>query len=177
MAASEWIDENGLTWLAHAPKIKLLPIRDARLPFPLTWKQQEKLFNILPIHLRRMAIFKVKSGCREQEVCQLQWVWEVYIPTLDTSVFVIPAYIVMNNNYKSLVKNGEDRLVVLNRFAKSVIDEVRGEHPKYVFTYRHNNNRKPLCCMNNTAWKNARRKVNLEQVRIHDLKHTFGERL
>ncbi len=31
--------------------------------------------------------------------------------------------------------------------------------------------------MNNSAWKRARRKVKLLQVRIHDLKHIFGQRL
>ena len=35
LAASEWIDENGLTWLLTAPKIKLLPVHDARDPYPL----------------------------------------------------------------------------------------------------------------------------------------------
>jgi hypothetical protein len=28
--------------------------------------------------------------------------------------------------------------------------------------------------MNNTAWQNARQKAELTQVRVHDLKHTFG---
>ena len=32
------------------------------------------------------------------------------------------------------VKNGEERMVVLNRVAKSVIDEVRGPHSEFVFT-------------------------------------------
>ena len=31
--------------------------------------------------------------------------------------------------------------------------------------------------MNNTGWKQARKKANLEHVRVHDLKHTFGRRL
>src|SRR5438874_9897762 len=30
---------------------------------------------------------------------------------------------------------------------------------------------------NNTAWQNARKKASLSQVRVHDLKHTFGRRL
>ena len=29
----------------------------------------------------------------------------------------------------------------------------------------------------NSAWKRAREKSNLTQVRLHDLKHTFGRRL
>ena len=31
--------------------------------------------------------------------------------------------------------------------------------------------------MNNTVWKRARKVVELPQVRVHDLKHTFGRRL
>ena len=31
--------------------------------------------------------------------------------------------------------------------------------------------------MNATAWRNARARVGLEHVRVHDLKHTFGRRL
>ena len=37
------------------------------------------------------------------------------------------------------------------------------------------------CCMNRnsprTGWQNARKRVGLSQVRVHDLKHTFGRRL
>ncbi len=31
--------------------------------------------------------------------------------------------------------------------------------------------------MNDSAWKNARIRAGLPQVRVHDLKHTFGRRL
>lgn len=164
LAASEWIDEHGLTWLAHAPKIKLMPVLDARDPYPISWGEQTQLFDILPEHLYQMAIFKVNTGCREQEVCQLQWSWEVKIPEFNTSVFIIP---------KQWVKNRKDRLVVLNDFAKSVIEQVRGKHSKYVFTYKG----KLLLKMHGSAWKRARKKANLPLVRIHDLKHTFGQRL
>src|SRR3972149_7532413 len=44
LAASEWMDDNGLTWLNSPPKIKLLPINDARKPYPLNWDEQERLF-------------------------------------------------------------------------------------------------------------------------------------
>lgn len=83
---------------------------------------------------------------------------------MDTSVFIIPA---------ERVKNREERLVVLNRVAKSIIDRVRGDHPDYVFTYRG----KPVTRICNTAWKRARKQSGLPKVRVHDLKHTFGRRL
>jgi len=130
------------------------------------WVQinKRRLFSELPPHLARMALFKVNTGTRDQEVCNLRWDWEVEVPELDTSVFLIPG---------DRVKNGEERLVILNRVARSVIEEVRGQHPVYVFTFRG----RPLAGMNNSAWKKARVRVDLKQVRVHDLKHTFGRRL
>ena len=71
------------------------------------------------------------------------------------------------------VKNGDERLVVLNRVAKSVVESVRGEHVSHVFTYRG----RPVIRMLNSAWLRARKDVGLTQVRLHDLKHTFGRRL
>jgi hypothetical protein len=74
-----------------------------------------------------MSLFKVNTGTREQEVCQLRWSWEVKVPELDTSVFIVP---------RGFVKNDEDRLIVLNRVARSVVDECRDMHPEFVFVYR-----------------------------------------
>jgi len=107
---------------------------------------------------------KVNTGCREQEVCQLRWDWEVEVPELSTSVFIIPG---------NKVKNREDRLVVLNRIAKSVVEDVRGNHPEFAFTYKG----EPIRSINNSSWKRVRKAVGLPQVRVHDLKHTFGRRL
>jgi integrase len=164
LAASEWLDEHNLTWLPSPPKIKLLPVKDARKPYPLSWDEQARLFQELPPHLARMALFKVNTGTREQEVCGLRWDWEVKVPELNTSVFIIP---------DAQVKNGEERLVVLNQVAKSVVEDVRGEHPEYVFTYRGHR----VTGMNNSAWRRARKRAGLPHVRVHDLKHTFGRRL
>lgn len=164
IAASEWRDDTGLTWLEHPPKIKLLKVTDARKPYPLSWDEQTRLFKELPDHLARMALFKVNTGCREQEVCSLRWEWEIKVPELDTSVFLIP---------EERVKNGEERLVVINKVAKSIVENVRAQNRKYVFTYCG----RRLGKMNNSGWRRARDKAGLSQVRVHDLKHTFGRRL
>jgi integrase len=164
LAAGEWMDEHGLTWLSHAPKIKLFREDDKQEPYPLSWDEQRRLFGELPLYLAKMALFKVNTGCRDQEVCNLRWQWEVEVPELDTSVFIIPG---------RKVKNRDDHLVVLNRIARAVVEEVRGAHSEYVFTYRG----KPLSRMYNRAWRAARTRAGLPQVRVHDLKHTFGRRL
>ena len=72
-----------------------------------------------------------------------------------------------------LVKNGDERLVVLNRVAKSVVESIRGNHDSHLFTFRG----RPVCHMLNSGWKRARKEAGLPQVRVHDLKHTFGRRL
>lgn len=115
-------------------------------------------------HLAEMALFAVNTGCRDGKICRLGWEWEVKVPALGTSVFIIPGW---------YVKNADDRLVVLNRVAASVVEGLRGKHPTHVFSYRG----KPVTRMLNSAWMRAREKVDLKQVRVHDLKHTFGRRL
>ena len=64
-------------------------------------------------------------------------------------------------------------MVVLNRIARSVIDAQRGQHPTHVFSYEG----RPLSRMLTSGWKRARLRARLPQVRVHDLKHTFGRRL
>ena len=55
------------------------------------------------------------------EVCRLRWEWEVEVPELQSSVFLVPP----SDQHGGLVKNGEERLVVLNDVACSVMDEIR----------------------------------------------------
>ena len=62
--------------------------------------------------------------------------------------------------------------MILNVVARSVVESIRREHSEYVFTYRGRRIEK----MNNSAWKNARRRAGLP-VRVHDLRHMTGRRL
>lgn len=172
-----------LTWLATPPLITLPSVRDAAKPYPLNWDEQKLLLAHLPRHLADMTLFKVNTGTRDQEVCKLQWDWEVAIPELNTSVFIIPGYIwnddlPLGHDPEGLVKNREDRLVVLNNVAWSVVDSRRGMHKQYVFTYHD----KPLKRMHNSAWKRAWVNAGLPRSKqyrhgVHNLKHTFGRRL
>jgi integrase len=150
--------------LATAPKIKLLSDTHKRQPYPLSWEEQDRLFKALSGHLAQMAMFAVNTGCRDSEICHLRWDWEVKIHELGTSVFIVPG---------QYVKNGDDRLIVLNRIASSVVEAQRGKHPTHVFSYKG----KPLARMLSSGWRCARKAGGLPQVRVHDLKHTFGRRL
>ena len=145
------------------PLITLLE-ETPRLPCPITWNEQDQLFSRLPVRLARMVLFAVNTGLRESNVCKLKWEWEVAVPEVGRSVFVVPP---------EAYKTRRAHVVILNDVAWSVIQAQRGQDPVWVFPYRG----KPVGTMNNTAWQRARREVGLPRVRIHDLRHTFACRL
>lgn len=195
LAAHKWRDEFGMTWLDKSPALsKLDEKKDKRDPYPMTWKEQRYLMQELPEHLAKMALFKVNTGTREQEVCNLQWDWEIIIPELGGSVFLIPGSF-GGRTENSGVKNGDDRLVILNKVAKSVVDAQRGADPVYVFGYNGKGHVRGsdtvLDRMNGHAWRKARRRAaqryedetgrkanpGFAEIRVHDMKHTFGHRL
>ncbi|KAA8712900.1 tyrosine-type recombinase/integrase [Pseudomonas cannabina] len=187
LCARKWRDSERRPWLDSVPMLsKLEERKSSRKPYPMSWEEQSILFGELPAHLQTMALFKVNTGCREQEVCKLRWEWEIAVPELNTSVFLIPADF-GGRHARSGVKNGDERLVVLNSVAKSIIEKQRGVSKDWVFPF----NDTAMHRMNDSAWKKARvRAAKLWQeknlrpahpgylsIRIHDLKHTFGRRL
>ena len=178
LAARLWRDETDRPWLPVAPLIQMQRHPHAREPYPLSVAEQRLLFSELEGHLASMALFKVNTGLREQEVVKLRWQWESSIPELGASIFVIP---------RDYVKNGLDRYVVLNRIARSVIANCRGRHPEFVFTC----DGRPVTHIYNSGWKAARRRAavryerelgrpcpqGFRSIRVHDLKHAYGHRL
>ena len=178
LAARYWRDENGRPWIPNAPLILRQRHLRMRQAYPLSILEQGLLFSELDGHLKSMPLFKVNTGLRDGEVVNLRWEWEVYIPELELSVFVIP---------REYTKNGRDRYVVMNRIARAVIEGCRGQHAEFVFT----RNGEPVTRIYNSGWKAARRRAALRyeneiericpagfrSIRVQDLKHTFGHRL
>ncbi len=102
---------------------------------------------------------------------------------IQRSVFLLPG---------NVTKNAEPRALVLNNVAQSVLEQVRGEHPVYVFTFEKKGKRRKLWRLLNSGWKGARRRAaarykeelgkeecpeGFRRIRAHDLRHTFGRRL
>ena len=63
--------------------------------------------------------------------------------------------------------------MVLNEIARRVVEGERGKHPEFVFTYEGRSVQR----INGHAFRRARERAGLPQVRVHDLRHTFGHRL
>lgn len=163
-AARSYRDADGTPWLTGIPPLITMLPESRRAPYPITWAEQDRLFPRLPVHLQRMALFAINTGLRDNNVCGLQWAWEVPLPELGRSVFVVPS---------EAFKSKRDHVVVLNDTAWSIVQAQRGLHPVWVFPFRGHR----IDSMNNTGWQNARRAVGLSQMRVHDLRHTFACRL
>jgi integrase len=174
-----------LTWLERAPEILMESGHRARKPYPLDHAEQSLLFSELAPHLAEMAAFAVNTGVRDQELCRLQWAWERRVscrdmPTQCRSVFVLPA---------EVVKSGASRVVILNDEAQAILERVRGRHRRFVFVSERRRVR--FAHLGGAGWQAARRRAasryrerfgvdapeGFRNVRVHDLRHTFGRRL
>jgi hypothetical protein len=88
----------------------MLP-ENPRSPYPITWEEQDALFHRLPPHLARMTLFTINTGLRDSNVCGLEE-WEVKVPALGRSVFVIPP---------EAFETKRSHVVILNDIAWSII--------------------------------------------------------
>ncbi|MEQ1557825.1 MAG: site-specific integrase [Methyloglobulus sp.] len=159
LAARLWRDENNNSWLVEAPLIQLLK-DDKRKPYPINEEEEGRLLNELPEHLREMVLFALHTGLRETELTGLKWSEE----NRKLGIFILKGH---------RTKNSEDRILPLNSTAKAIIENQRGKHDEYVFTYKG----EPVLRINGHSWRKARTRANITQCRVHDLRHTFGRRL
>lgn len=162
LCSAMWRDEQGRPWLDTAP---LLPTIQGtkRKPRPISVAEQDRLIKGMPQYLVDMTLFALHTGLRDQEICGLQWTHEKEISGTSETVFIIT---------EERAKNDHERIVPLNSVARSIVNRYRGQSD---FVFHRNGNR--LERMNNRAWRKARVSANLVDVRVHDLRHTFGMRL
>ncbi len=164
LAAYYWRDENGMSWLATCP---IIPFEKGsrKKPYPLSWPEQEKMFDLLPGRMRKMALVAVNTGLRERSLINLRWSWEVYNEALEETVFEIPG---------KYMKNGKPMTLILNRLARQAIDSMRGYDEEFVFGEMHQMTNNSWC----TAWRSAGLPQGKEWLKgVHNLRHTFGKRL
>ncbi len=135
------------------PKFKTLKHRTRWL----TQEEEKRLTDAASSHLVPLIRFAADTGGRLSELLRLDWhnveMGERRIRFTDT-------------------KNGEDRTVRLCSRAHATLAALGPKENGPVFTY----NGKGVQSMK-TAFNKARKKAGLEDVRFHDLRHTFASRL
>lgn len=170
-AAKRWRTDEGEPWLKQAaPRLERLPLagRQAQ-PYPLSWEEQDKLVRLLHRPLADAVLFTVNTGCRDQEVCSLRWDWEVSVPDLDTSIFVLPA---------SITKTETSRVIVLNSISRRIVERQRGNKSEYVFPVGIRRRGRLHSSARKRAWKASGLPIDQRVLKgVHNLRHTFGRRL
>jgi integrase len=163
LSARLWRDDQGRPWLDTVP---MLPAVQGvkRKPRPINWNEQEALLKNMPAYLADMCLFALNTGLRDQEICGMRWDDEFKVKGSDATVFIVT---------EERAKNNHERIVPLNSVAASIVEKSRNSGSEYVFNYQGNR----LDRINNKAWRKAREAVGLKDVRVHDLRHTFGMRL
>ncbi len=157
LAVKEW------EWVKDNPVKKVSMEKE---PSPrdryLSLEEEEMALAISPEWLRHIIIFAVETGCRQGEIVSLRWK-DVDLPKGTVNV------------YGS--KTGEKRVIPLSRRAWEMLKEksrVRYLATDHVFTadgrpvdrYRLSKTFKSIC-----------RRAGIEDMRFHDLRHTFATRL
>jgi integrase len=123
----------------------------------LTPEEAVRLLKELPQHLNAMARFSLSTGLRQRNVSYLRWDQV----NLDLEIAWIHA---------DQAKSKKAIAVPLNSDALKVLQNQRGEHPDYCFTYRG----VPVDRTTTKAWYKALKRAEIENFRWHDLRHTWA---
>ncbi len=128
LCASKWRDEYSRPYLSSAPLIEKLPETDKQTTRPIEYTEERELLKHLNDDWKDIWAFAVNSGLRDQAQANLRWNWEVELPTLNTTAFIIP------REHLKYGKNIQgDWLLVLNKTNRDIIERWRGKHKTYVF--------------------------------------------
>ena len=171
-------DDNGMTLLGSAPKIPMLTLEDQRRPRVLKWSEQELLIERLNPAYREMCTFMLNTGLRQAELTgatlgdlrEFQGMHLLLIHRKKHKVGA-PKFPVMLN---------EVALTSLGRsIASTRLSGRQLEATTPLFTHNGEAYKGKLT---NYSWKRyVQGKIGNDglgwDLRIHDLRHTFGHRL
>ena len=147
---------NDWEWLERAPHIRMLREPTRRIRF-LTRDEAQRLLSALPEHLADMAAFSLQTGLRASNVTGLLW---SQVDVVQRLAWVHP----------DQAKARRAIPLPLNADAVAVIRKRLGRHAPHVFSYRG----KAITQVSTKAWYAALAEVGIEDLRWHDLRHTWA---
>ncbi|MGE4279512.1 MAG: tyrosine-type recombinase/integrase [Magnetospirillum sp.] len=162
--------------LPAVPPIRLLKLNNARYRW-LTEEEERCLLEVAAPHLRDLIVFLIDTGARRSEATGLTW-----------------RYVDLDRQGRGTVsfmdtKSGKPRTVPLTSRVRDMLAGWRTPATKpddRVFLYRPMGRGDGVCKNPGTPrpfgfpyepWKTALARAGLEDVHLHDLRHTFASRL
>lgn len=121
----------------------------------------KRLVMALPEHYRAFTLMAVMTGQREANILQLQW---DQVDMERGTVFYS----------REAMKNGNEHAIPLSAEAWGLLRAQLGKHKQWVFIHTQGENLKFL---SNRIWKGAVRRAGLENVRFHDMRHTWASHM
>ncbi len=131
----------------------------------LTPEEAQKLLSACPLHLKRIVLFVLNTGCRANEALSLKW------EDVDFKTGCLRIH-------ASQTKTKTHYTILMNSTVRELLEDIKKEQEEkglktdYVFL---NSQGKPYGRQGyRRAFKNACKKAGLQDFRFHDLRHTFA---
>ena len=125
----------------------------------LSAEEEEKLMKCASLSLKPVLVTALATGMRIGEILELTW----------DKVDLERGVITVDNT-----KNGKSRYIPINSRLSDVLRKIwESSKSKRVFMNRNGASYEST----RTAFETARRKAGIENLRMHDLRHTFASRL
>jgi integrase len=157
LAVREW------EWLERSPfgRIKIEKPNN-RVERWLTPEEEQGLLSASPKWLREIVVFALNTGMRQGEILSLKW------PQIDLDRRLVTLL---------RTKNKEKRTVPLNQTVLELLRAKGKVRPISGYVFASQTDTKLNARNLLRAFYLARKKARLEDVRFHDLRHTFATRL
>ena len=139
-------------------------------PLKERFLSEEEIIRLLdecPPHLKRFVLFMVDTGARLGEATNLKW-REV---TLEEDRGQVRF---------TITKTGKTRPVPLTKRVKEMLEDLKPEDAQpddRVFLWEHPTKGMVPFTSPRSAWRAAKDRAGLPEVRFHDLRHTYASRL
>jgi len=157
IAMREW------EWIETTPflKVKIEVPKNAIERF-LTSDEEVRLLNECPDWLKEIVVFAINTGMRRNEILTLKW------PQVDLDRRVLTLLITKNKDKRGIPMNATVQELLRSKATKR-------KNSGYVFPSEVGNQIDPHNM--ERAFRKARKAAGLNDVRIHDLRHTAASRM
>jgi excisionase family DNA binding protein len=151
----------GYTQANPVCKVRMYSEAEARRDRVLTPEEEERLLKVSPKVLRSIILVALNTGMRRGEILQLKWE-DIDLENRSFSV--------------KKTKSGKPRTIPINSRLLVELLKVKRENPHSSFVFTSPKTGGPFKTIRK-CFESACKKAEIQKLRFHDLRRTFGSRL